>query len=160
MRPRFHFKSENHRTAGVLWTKTELCNIKATSHSHYILASSTFTFHCLSEVLTGVKTHTVCGRRSFPWREGPGPSVWENSGSTNKPWFSNSHQPLGERRGWFFPNCVYHQSHRALYCQSNLLFEGICRCVLVKIKATFKMMFIHRRMIFNVFHVSLTVDLF
>lgn len=103
------------------------------------------------EILTGLKTHKVCGRQSFPWREGPGPSVWENSGSTNKPWFSNSHQPLGERRGWFFPNCVYHQSHRALYCQSNLLFERICRCVLVKIKATFKIMFIHRRMIFNVF---------
>lgn len=38
----------------------------------------------------------------------------------------------------FFPNCVYHQSHRALYCQSSLLCEGICKCVLGRQKQLLK----------------------
>lgn len=32
--------------------------------------------------------------------------LWENSGSTNKPWFSSLYQPLGEWRGYLFSEIV------------------------------------------------------
>lgn len=55
--------------------------------------------------------------------------------STNKPWFSNLYQPLGEWRGWFFPNCVYHHSHMALLCQNSVWKDltKTCRCVFVSL---------------------------
>lgn len=106
-----------------------------------------------------------CWRLLFLRREGTGLSVWENSETTNKPLFSNLHQPLGEWRGWFFPNCVCHHSHMALCCQHSFMYKRSADVYLCHFKikgntVTFKIMFIHHRIIFTVFSVLLTASLF